>query len=598
MTTQSGLGKQVRTFMTGGELPVILVAAVVQGWSLYGLHMAIDNETWPATSPGWLAAFYALAVFVPLTVQVLSQHARQPLTWVVIAAVGAFYLFAGWHHGAWVLMQDGVQRIPESDNWFALAFLLAVLWLLVMPFVQARLIGDRWRCEYSQLFASAWNNKLLLAEAFAFTGLFWLLLFLWSGLFKMLGIRFFAELFEEPIFVYPVTSIVFGIALNLIGSLDRFTRVVLEQALSVLKWLALVAAVVLALFTVALATRLPGMISSGERAISATWLLWLVAVTVLLVNAAYRDGTTQAPYPRWIGLALRCVVPLTVIVALTALYALGLRVNEYGFTVSRVWACVVAGAAIFYSVGYAFASRSKQQWMGGISQVNVATALYLIVIIALGLTPLLSPYRIAANSQFRMAQSATSDAAQGGREAASMEYLRFESGRYGAKRLNELAHIEGLPNAPALRKSAAAMQARQHRWDQNAVPADPDVLLSQLVSHQDRPLDAALRDQLQRDLREPALTMFRVAEGKLGAIFVDLDGDQVDEFVLMASCTAAAYHRDGAAWKRVGLMYPDRPCGDRDVVVSIQAGDFRAETPTWRDLVVGKHRFRQLTDGD
>lgn len=37
----------------------------------------------------------------------------------------------------------------------------------------------------------------------------------------MLGIRFFKELFQEPIFVYPVTSLTFGIALYLIGSLDR-----------------------------------------------------------------------------------------------------------------------------------------------------------------------------------------------------------------------------------------------------------------------------------------------------------------------------------------------------------------------------------------
>jgi hypothetical protein len=91
------------------------------------------------------------------------------------------------------------------------------------------------------LFTYAWRNKLVLGEAALFTGLFWLLLFLWQMLFHMLGINYFRELFEEPIFVYPVTSLAFGSALHLIGSIERLTAVVLEQLLNVLKWLGLLA---------------------------------------------------------------------------------------------------------------------------------------------------------------------------------------------------------------------------------------------------------------------------------------------------------------------------------------------------------------------
>src|SRR5262249_29205861 len=159
---------------------------------------------------------------------------------------------------------------------------IALQWLLVLPFVQARLIEGHWRCRYELLFSTAWNNKLTLAEAAAFTGLFWLLLGLCAQLFRMLGVHFFAELFREPLFVYPITSIVFGTALHLIGSLERLSRVLLEQILNVLKWLALLAGLILALFTATLIFRLPPMIASGEKAIAAQWLLWLVAVTVLL----------------------------------------------------------------------------------------------------------------------------------------------------------------------------------------------------------------------------------------------------------------------------------------------------------------------------
>ena len=397
MTTESSRGSFVRN-MAGGDLPIILAAAVVQGWSLYALHYSVDHSSWPAKSYGWLIAFYAVAAIAPLTVQMLAAHIRQPLTCLVIGALVAFYFLVGWHYGTRVFDEAG--RLP--DQWPQLGIVLVLQWLLILPFVQARLIEGRWRSRYRLLFSCAWNNKILLAEAVAFTGLFWLMLFMWALLFRMVGIRFFAELFEDPIFIYPVTSIVFGIALKLIGSVESLTRVVLEQSLNVLKWLALLAGLILTFFTVALIAKLPGMITSGERAIGAAWLLWLVAVTVLLVNAAYRDGSVAKPYPRAIAFALRCVVPLTVVIALTAIYALALRVERYGFTVSRVWAWIVAIGAVFYSLGYAFAAREKEQWMGSISRVNVITALYLIAALTLALTPLLSPYRIAANSQFAL----------------------------------------------------------------------------------------------------------------------------------------------------------------------------------------------------
>jgi hypothetical protein len=331
-------------------LPFILLAAVVQGWALYGLHHAIGNHHWPATDQAWLVALYALAVFVPLTVQLLAEHVRAAALWRLIAILAAAYFYFGWHHGA-AVAAGGKAPLRGVDEYFPIAFLLVVLWLLALPFVQSRLTAGRWTIQYGALFADAWRNKLALAEAALFTGLFWLLLFLWQTLFHMLGIDYFRELFQEPIFVYPVTSLTFGCALHLIGSIKRLTSVVLEQILNVLKWLGLLAGVILACFTIALVFKLPGLLFTGQKAIGAAWLLWLVAVVVLLLNAAYRDGTVSQPYPKWIAGFLRVVVPLTTIISLTALYARLMRSRHYGLTVERVWAFIVAVAALLYSAG-------------------------------------------------------------------------------------------------------------------------------------------------------------------------------------------------------------------------------------------------------
>src|ERR1700685_2984309 len=378
------------------RLPLILLAAVIQGWMLYGLHHAIKGHHWPATDQAWLIALYALAVFIPLTVQLLADQARAAAFWRLLAILAIAFFYFGWHHGASV-SSTGADPVAGGQQYFSLALLLTVLWLLALPFAQSRLATGRWTVQYSSLFANAWRNKLVLAEAALFTALFWLLLFLWQMLFHMLGIDYFRELFEEPIFIYPVTSLTFGCALHLIGSIERLTSIVLEQILNVLKWLGLLAGVILAFFTVALVFKLPGLVFTGKKAIGAAWLLWLTAVVVLLLNAAYRDGSVLQPYPKWIALFLRVVVPFTVIISLTALYALTMRSRHYGLTVERVWAFVVAGAALLYSVGYSLSAFRAGAWLAGMARVNVIVAIALIAVISAALTPLLSPYRLAAN---------------------------------------------------------------------------------------------------------------------------------------------------------------------------------------------------------
>src|SRR5262249_3053414 len=89
-------------------LPVILIAAVVQGWALYALHMSLQHQTWPATQASWLLAFYAVAGFVPLTVELLAEHfaghARKTAAGMVVLLAIAWFYF-GWHHGAHAVVQ-------------------------------------------------------------------------------------------------------------------------------------------------------------------------------------------------------------------------------------------------------------------------------------------------------------------------------------------------------------------------------------------------------------------------------------------------------------------------------------------------------------
>lgn len=566
-------------------LPIILLAAVVQGWGLYGLHQSLVGQHWPATHTPLLLALYAVAIFIPLTLQFLAQHAHQRATWIILAGLTALVGYFGWHTGA--MSGRAARDLLQTDEWVQLAFALVVLWLIALPFIQARLAEGRWRARYPFFFATAWTNKLALAEAFAFTGLFWLLLFLWKSLFNLLGIGFFDALFEAPLFVYPVTAIVFGVALHLIGSVERLTSIVLEQVLSVLKWLALVAGLILALFTIALVAKLPGMFASGQRVIGAAWLLWLVAVTVLLVNAAYRDGTVEQPYPRPIAIALRFVIPLVVIIALTAVIALYLRIQQYGFTVERVWGCIVAAAAVFYSIGYALAAKRSSPWMSSIAQVNIAVAVFMLIVIALTLTPVLSPHRIAANSQYALALAERPS--DPGTYGTPLQYLRYNSGVYGTRKLEALAAMD---DRPELQKDAAAILA-QERWSSGpTVDLNVDALLEAMrVYPAESEIDQSLTAQIENDMRNPSIGwQYSTTRGPLIGVFIDLNDDAADEFVVLADQNAHAYERTADGWRRAGhFLSPSAPPDSFIDILGAQGASTVA--PRLRDFRIGPYVF-------
>ncbi len=588
-------------------LPVILACAVVQGWALYGLHHAVTGSHWPATNVALLLAFYAVAVFVPLTLQMLARNAELPLLWLILALLTVAFLGFGVHEGAFV--HADVADAETTGRLGPLLFILLLLWLQILPFVQGRLAAGHWHFGYPLLFMKAWRNKLMLAEATLFTGLFWLLLFLWQKLFALLGIGYFEDLFREPVFIYPVTALIFGIALHLIGSIDRLTLAILDQLLDVLKWLGTLGAFILVIFSVALAVKLPGLLATGERAIGAQWLLWLVAVVVLLLNAAYRDGSDPAPYPAWLGRALRVAVPLLVVVSLTAVYALVLRTRQYGLTVERFWAFVVAGTALLHSTGYAWAALRRGPWMQGMARVNVLASLALMSVLALTLTPVLSPNRLAADSQFEAALAAAAPVVDGPYRSddgwpddgdTPIRWLRFRGGGYGLARLRDLASLESHPDAARIRSEAAVALAATDESDL-VLTAWRAALDSLTIQPAGRDLEPGLRTAIETEVssrkRRGDVEAWKPGTG--GGVYLDLNDDGQEEFLVLFPRGSQLYSRTGSDWGYVGTLGPVTARGDwESTLADMAAGRFSAVDQPWNDVVIGDLRLRVHGDDE
>jgi hypothetical protein len=281
------------------------------------------------------------------------------------------------------------------------------------------------------------------------------------------------------------------------------------------------------------------------------------------------------------------------------------RVQHFGLTVSRVWAFVVAAAALLYSSGYAVSAFGRDGWFAGMARVNIAVALALVAVIAATFTPLLSPFRLAADSQYHLVVARGSAALE--REPARPEdgyrmgdqplkYLRFYAGRYGLERLRALSQLQSGKDAEQIRAAAAQMLATNSPYN-GTQPLDPKEALAKLaVFPAGRILEPALMDAIVADSTARGVLLSGPVTDGLG-VFMDLNADGQDEFVLVMGYAEYVHEKRQDTWRHAGNLTLQNPQkSDRKALLlelknSLQQGEFSASPSTWRELTIGTHRF-------
>ena len=312
-----------------------LALALVQGLLLWALSESVEAARWPATDPRAMLPVTLLLLMLPLTLQLLWPFVGRRLLQGALALGTLFVGAAGALFGAAHRSPTAPGDVGEMVGGFVLPLIVA--WVLAMPLLKLRLTSGRWTAPYPLLFDLTWRGALTLAEAALFTGLFWATIGLAAALFNMLGTDAVGEFVTDPRFAFPATTLVGTAAIHLVGASAGMVDGLLRQLLNLLKWLLPLAGIVVVAFSLALLPALPTLFAEGRKVIEVVWLLWLVALTVLLVNAAWQTGERPPGYGRPIEQALRCVPPLLLVVAATATYSIVLRVATAGLTPSRWW---------------------------------------------------------------------------------------------------------------------------------------------------------------------------------------------------------------------------------------------------------------------
>ena len=528
----------------------MLIVALLQGAALYGLHLALEARVWPATDPRLLFPLYAVGTLVPLVLHLDLAHLRDPLFMRGVAAFAALLALLGVAAGATIVPTLHDHDAPVT---FVFGASMVALWWIVTPFLQTAVRSGRPRGTppYTELFEAGWQNTLVVVQAGLFTALFWALLFLWASLFRVVGVRVFENLFEEPAFAYPVTSVTFGYAVALAQSREQFVLLLRRHLFGVLLWLLPLVAFIACAFLLTLpATGLAPLWKTGH----ATFLmLWLQVFLLFFFNAAYQDGSQQPPYPTWLRTALRVPSVAVPVYASLCVYSLSLRIAQHGLSVDRIWALLFTVVIALYGAGYAYAALREGPWMAQMGKVNTVMA-WVLVALLIGLTtPLLEPKRLAAADQVSRLLNGKVTAAK-----FDYDYLRFNTGVFGDRALRRLAAgVGGHSERAEIARRASASLAKTSRWE-SPPPPDLAAVIEVLPKGASVPEDLLTYLRHQADSSTGAgLICMRISGLACVLMLVDLDGDSVPEAVSLNGQPMNVYARTAAGWRRVGEVRSD-----------------------------------------
>ena len=392
---------------------------------------------------------------------------------------------------------------------------------------------------------------------------------------------------DKAWFAIPVTTFAFACAMQLTDVRPAIVRGIRGLALTLMSWLLPVTVLLVAGFILSLP--FTGLAPLWATRHAASVLLFSAALLVGLINAAWQDGGEAAAPARAIRVGARVAAALLLPIVALAVYALALRVADYGWTIERVQAAACMLVAACYALGYGWAT-SRGGWLPTLDRVNVATAFVILGVIVLVFSPLVDPARIAVHSQMGRLAAGRVDARH-----FDFVFLRFYGARFGRAALDRAeAHAAG-PDAAWVRERIAAVRRLENPWNRQDLNKGTADLAANLRPH---PAGAVLPATLLHADFSKVAERWRLpacltqAHSVCDAVWLDVTGDGKPELVLLPA------DRNGGRvlaetgpgqWRMVGSIDID-PC-DRAAHDALLAGTGRDVTPALRDIEAGGQRL-------
>ena len=416
---------------------------------------AAELVWWSHQHPMPFAILALLTAFVPTVALAEAGRMRgralarylAALT-VFLAALAAYDIWrdpldAGWR-------SEGARIWPSAT----LVFCAGAGVFIVNQVLEHRERGFALYRDYDSHFEDSWMRGFQFAISLAFTLLVWGVLELGKGLFDMIHLDWFGRMIGHNWFRCPVLAVAFAASVHITDVRPALLKGMRNLGLTLLGWL--LPLVVLLGWGFLVALGFTGLAPLWSTRFAASLLLSLTAVTLVLLNAAYKDGDpANAPVApvRWAG---RAAGPMMLAMTLLAVIAIGFRVGQHGWTPQRIRSGAVAAMALVYACGYTWAALDRAAWLQRLERANVTASIALLGVLALLVTPIADPARLAVNSQAARLHAGTIAP-----DKFDYQLLRFDTGRYGTAALAALAS-DPLASIASHARLAQALKQRDY----------------------------------------------------------------------------------------------------------------------------------------
>ena len=590
------MNAQPNSLQTGVLRMGVGLAQGILAWAL--LKASETNggaaHEWAISHPITFAVVAMLTAFIPfIVVAEAGRMRRRRLLFYITAAaavLAALAVYDIWRDPLQVHWKDDSVRLWPSP---ALLLCTALLLFITNQLLEHRERGYTLYAHYQSHFDDSWMRGIQFALSLAF-GLLVLGIFqLGAALFDLIGIKSLRHVVIQTWFNLPMLAMSFAAAFHVTDVRPALITGARNLGLMLLAWLLPLIVLLGSGFLVTLCVT--GLTPLWETRYAATLLLCSAALTMFLLNAAYKDGdVTSAPAApvRWAG---RAAGPMMLVFALLATYAIALRVGQHGWTPDRVWGTVVTIMALVYGLGYAWATLTSALWLKRLEQVNITACFILLGMLLLMLTPVADPARLSVNSQVARLQA-------GVIKPADFDYgfLRFDTGRYGIKALALLAGDRNKELA------ALAQQAQALTNQEDAHNASNDALRKLALTRATiYPQGVTLPEDFvqavqKKDFRSPygASCLTQDSECEIYVLArgpFDAPALIVYSGAAHSASQAIVFGRNASgAWQQVGYLNNMNLSG---VVEMLRQGKASPVRPRYNDLMAGKTRLKFRLDG-
>ncbi len=499
--------------------------------------------------------------------------------------LGLLYLSAEWSFG-WQYSSD-----TPAVAW---GYAATAVTIISLPFFRTVFERGESPWHYPSLFEFAWNAPVTYVIALFFLGIFWIVLFLWGGLFDLIDIDFFQELFAKAWFAWPASLGAFATAVGVLRTREGVILTARGILFALLHWIAPILASATALFVLALPVT--GLQPLFDR-VDPVWLMVTVTLGALtLVNAVLgdgeRDGLTGAG-SRFVRLMARVQSVLLPVFVGVAAYTVATRIADRGLTVEDFYFSVVLGILVLHAGAYAVAGVLPA-WQTIIQRANVIMAGVTVLVAVLVLTPLVNPFRISAEQYYDRLESGEIAAAN-----FPYGYMRFELGAPGQVVLDRIAANEDLADREVIEGQLQALEGVDslYAWRQliGGAGAGPILTGMELVGAgvQVRPLghslDPDFRDFVNAD--NQILSRLRRCQGDDASeartchlVAGQMEGDGRPEYVLFETAasglqvTIYVRNEEGMAYEALGFRgvwqaFEELDLTQEELIARLDAGE-------------------------